>query len=115
MWIISIIALSLVITLCLLGIWHQAFKDNLLQCLGMGWLVIACIGRVHWLWLAERVEPSWMLVHVGMAIYALGTALKVVMHHGRDNGWRLIARLDRWIMVRTTAADQFDDRPHHHH
>ncbi len=115
MWIFSIVSLSLVIALCLMGIWHDAFKDNLLQCLGMACLIIACTGRVHWVWQAEYVDPSWMLVHVSMALYALGTAWKVVLRHGRGSGWRLIAGFDQWMMARKTCTDTFDDRPHHHH
>lgn len=115
MWILSVCALSLVFVLCVLGIWHQSFRENLLQFIGMSWLMVACAGRIAWLWEAERVEPSWMLVHVGMAIYAAGTALKVVIHHGRACGWSSVLNFDRWLTHRKTLPGVFDDKPHHHH
>jgi hypothetical protein len=115
MWIVSIVALCFVVALCALGIWHQAFKDNVLQCIGMCVLVVACAGRIWWLYTHQFVDPSWMLVHVGMAIYALGTFLKVLIRHGRDRGWSSISGFDRALHNRKTGSGDFDDSPHHHH
>lgn len=112
MWIISLVSLSTVTALCSLGVFHPAFKDNLIQRIGMGWLVIACCGRVYWIWLNETTNASWMLVHAGMAIYAIGTAFTTTINHGRTRGWLWLARLDVWLLRHSTRG-AFDDKPHH--
>lgn len=112
MWIVSFVSLSIVAVLCLVGVLHQGFKDNLLQCLGMSLLCVACFGRASSIWMTEITAGSWMLVHVGMALYALGTTQKVTLHNARDAGARWIARLDAWTWRRRTAHGEFDDQPH---
>ena len=92
MWMVSLVSLSLVAALCVVGVFHGAFRDTLLQRIGMAWLCIACCGRVRWVWLNQTTDPSWMMVHVGMAIYAVGTFSKVyferhrlvTQHHGAE-------------------------------
>ena len=114
MWIISVVSLSVVAALCLLGVFHRSFQDNLLQCVGMGGLCVACCGRIHWIWTTEMTVPSWMLVHLCVAIYAVGTAHKVALKHGRASGWKWLARFDLWVLERQTQSSTFDSRPHHH-
>lgn len=114
MWIISIVSLSIIVALCVLGVYHAAFKDNLLQCVGMGFLCIALAGRIERIWGSEYIDFGEAAVHISLAFYAVGTALKVIVHHGRDRRWWLVLNVDRWLFKRQTAAGFFDDKPHHH-
>lgn len=112
MWMISIAALSITALLCALGVFHRAYNDNVLQRVGMSWLCIAAIGRVWWIWQTQITDPSWMLVHVGMAIYAIGTAKKVLLMHARLMAWPWIVRFDSWLFAKQTDSGAFDDKPH---
>lgn len=114
MWIVSVISLSIVAALCLIGVFHRAFRDNILQCIGMSGLCIACFGRIGAVWTTEFTAPSWMLVHLFMAIYAVGTALKVVLINGREAGWSWLVDYDKWLTWRKSERGDFDSKPHHH-
>jgi hypothetical protein len=115
MWFVSVVSLCLVFVLCVLGTFHGAFKDNVLQRGGMMVLGIASAGRVVYLWHVQRtVDPAWTALHIGIAIFVFGTAQQVVIAHGRERGWRAIVRFDRWLWKRKTGPGEFDDRPHHH-
>lgn len=114
MWTLSVLSLVIVAALCAFGVFHRAYKDNLMQCIGMGLLFIASCSRVAWIWRTEITDPSWVILHISMAVYAIGTAQKVALWHGRENGWGWLRRLDRWMLSKQTDAGAFDDRPHHH-
>lgn len=113
MWIVSFICLSLTALICAIGVFHSSFKDNFLQCVGMGGLCIADIGRANAVWNTEYVAESWMLVHLFVFIYALGTFLKVIVINGRAAGWHWIIKHDKWLAWRKSERDAFDSKPHH--
>lgn len=115
LWIVSIVALAIVVALCTVGTFHRMFQDNTWQRVGMALLVIGGVGRINWLWEFRSTEPSWTVVHVGVACYAIGTTYKVLILNGRERGWRLVVRFDRWLFHRKSQAGAFDSRPHHHH
>jgi hypothetical protein len=77
----SIVALSWLALLCLLGVFHDAFEDNLLQRVGMAGLALWSVSRV-WEKLQTWDTPAiHMVLHVALALYATGTALKVARRH----------------------------------
>jgi hypothetical protein len=76
LWPISIAALSIVTALCIVGTLAPTYRDNLAQRIGMALLAYGCASRVQAIWLAQFVAHDWLAVHVGMALYALGTAYK---------------------------------------
>jgi uncharacterized RDD family membrane protein YckC len=110
---ISIIAMGLVFVALVFGLLHQAFRDNLLQCAGMAVLLLAILVKIKWALEGGVTFPD-MLLNVGLALYALGTANKVVMNYGRTIGWPLVRKLDEWVFERKTASGAFDSKPHHH-
>ncbi len=75
--IISIVSLSLVAALCVVGVFHPRFDDTLGQRVGMSLIGIWCILRVQAKLTAFDTEPVHLILHVGLACYACGTALKV--------------------------------------
>jgi len=83
LWPISVVALSIVTVLCLVGTLAHSYKDNLAQRIGMALLAYGCASRVQHIMGSQYVSPDWLVVHVGIAVYAMGTAFK---------HWRLIRR-----------------------
>jgi hypothetical protein len=112
-WTTSLISLVVIIVLCFFGVFGGTFKDNVLQRVGMGVIVLAACGRVWQLWISDVTDGLFVL-YLGVAIYAVGTTSKVLVHHGRERGWRMVMDFDRWLWNRKTASGEFDDRPHHH-
>jgi hypothetical protein len=113
MWIISLISLVIIVIVCTFGVFSEWFKDNVLQCFGLGAIVVAASGRIWQLWISDVTDGLFFL-YLGIAIYAIGTALKVVVHLGRERGWRMVMDFDRRLFARKTGSGDFDDRPHHH-
>lgn len=80
-------AMLLVLGLCVLGLFAETYRDNWLQFAGL-WLVVLALG-LRLAWLCERwratgeLRLSWALIalQVGLAVYAVGTACKVVQFH----------------------------------
>ena len=73
---VSICALSIVAVLCLVGVFSSHFDDTLGQRVGMSLIAIWCIARVQTKMLDPDTEPVHLLLHIGLASYAIGTALK---------------------------------------
>jgi len=112
-WTISLIALFTVVVLCVVGAFHSAFKDNLLQCLGMGVLALGFSGRISEL-LVTGIPDGLVVSYSGIALFALGMMSKVIVYRGRERGWRAILDWDHWLRERKTASGAFDSKPHHH-
>lgn len=78
MQVLYLLALLVTSVVCLLGVLHPRYQDNLLQRLGMA---VACLGAVAELWttLEGVVRVNAHIVSsVGVALFAVGTVLKKV-------------------------------------
>ena len=84
MWVVSIACLLFVMVLCVLGTVVRAFRDNLPQRIGMAFLFIGCWPRVQDMWLYRPESDGSWLGHLGLAMFALGTAWKVWKHRHVD-------------------------------
>lgn len=94
MWIVSAVSLSLVMALCLVGVFipKRFYDDNLAQCIGMAGVFMFCWPRL--MQLLERQELTSIAMpalaqtagHVGLALYAVGTAYKAWQHRPRHRG-----------------------------
>lgn len=78
---VSILALSLVAVLCVVGVFHHRFDDTLGQRIGMSLIGVWCILRVQAKLTTFDTEPVHMILHIGLACYACGTALKIWRAH----------------------------------
>lgn len=88
MWIISAVSLTIVMALCVVGVFtpKRVFDDNLAQCIGMAGVFMFCYPRL--VQILELRELTSLVVpalaqtagHVGLALYALGTAYKAYKH-----------------------------------
>ena len=70
----SIILLSLVGLLCLVGVFHPLYKDTLAERIGMSLVGVWCLARVGAKIDDPHTEPVHMMLHVGMAVFAVGMA-----------------------------------------
>ena len=80
LWHFSAAALSITAVLCLIGTLAPSYNDNFVQRVGMAVLCYGCVSRVQHIFITERVSIDWAFVHVGMALYAIGTAWKQYRH-----------------------------------
>lgn len=76
LWPVSVAALLIVTLLCITGTLAPSFKDNLAQRAGMALLAYGCASRVESIWHSQYVPIDALFLHLGMAIYACGTAYK---------------------------------------
>lgn len=74
MWLVSMVSLGVLVTLCAIGTFHAWYDDNLWQRVGMGCIVV---GYGSSLIAGEEYQP---LAHVGEALFAVGVAWKVWQH-----------------------------------
>lgn len=112
---LSVLSLSTIIALCIIGLIHKGYKDNLLQCIGIGGAFLFGISQVNAIWHSGVVDdPSVALLYLSVALFGIGTAIKVTIHHGRESGWEFIIMIDKAIAERKTAAGEFDSKPHQH-
>ena len=91
--VISIVALSIVATLCVIGVFHPRFDDTLGQRIGMSIIGSWCLLRIPVKFGTFDTEPVHLLLHIGMAFYACGTALKAWRKY-RSEREQLMHRID---------------------
>lgn len=80
MWIVSVVALCIVMALCVLGTFGRWYSDNLAQRIGMAMLFIGCWPKVEELMFFRPENGGVWVAHVGLAVFAMGTAWKVWLH-----------------------------------
>lgn len=83
---IALSALAVIVLLCFLGIFHDAYEDNWLQCFGMvivGFAAAMLSIKIHE---RTRVSPELLWFILGWLCYASGVALKVYRHRRRPKG-----------------------------
>ena len=103
MWMISATCLYLVAFFCVVGILDEDIFDNLIERIGMGVLVLGCMGRAKYVSEHQFVDPTWLTVHLGMAIYASGGAVRIAVRRLRQHGNSTMLRIDAWLLERRLA------------
>ena len=93
LWQVSLICLLITGVLCIIGVLAHAYEDNLGQRVAMALHSIACFSRVKSISMTEVVMIDWLMIHIGMALFASSTAWRVfrrIKHrrrrHGDDDG-----------------------------
>lgn len=83
---VSVVALTIVAMAAALGIFCRHFHDNWPQLLGLAGLATWAIARVLQItdMTDHRVPNQGAVMHVSLALYALGTAWKVWTHRPVD-------------------------------
>jgi threonine/homoserine efflux transporter RhtA len=85
---VSIVALSIVGGLCVVGVFHPRFNDNFVQRVGLSMLGIWCILRIYVKVETMDTEPVHLFLHIGLALYAISTAYKLCQIDKRRKGPR---------------------------
>lgn len=94
MWIISATSLAIIMICCTAGVFapKHVFADSALQRLGMIGVALFCLPRFLQLLHTQTLTSSCMpadaqlMGHVGLALYCVGTAFKVIRFHWARSG-----------------------------
>ena len=90
---VSIFCMSLVSLLCVAGVLSKVMKDSLIERIGLSILCIGCTGRILAIWNEGDVPGYFLIVHIGMATYAAGSALEKVKLWLRDKKYKEAEKL----------------------
>ncbi len=119
MFFVSMASITITIAITLLGLLNFNFKDNLLQRVGLLFLLWGSTARAWRTYHTGMVDDIGILYHIGICVYGLGVVWKVTWFTGLERRWPLVVTLDSafddWRTKRRTAAADFDSKPHHHH
>ena len=74
---ISILCLSVTGALCGAAVFSHRFDDNLLQRVGLSAVALWCLARLPEKVASMHTEPVHLVLHLGLACYAVGLAIKV--------------------------------------
>lgn len=75
---LSLISLSLLVVLCSAAIFSGKFNENWLQMLGLIGVALWAVARFYQLLNGGWLSTHEVVAHSSMALYALGTAKKVI-------------------------------------
>lgn len=78
MWMISFVMLFVVFCLAGMAMYAPTYHDNLGQRAGLFALVLGCASEMTALSAFMYVHPRDMLMHLGVFLFAIGTAAKVI-------------------------------------
>ena len=79
--ILYVIASSILVILCLIGIVSDKFHDNLLQRIAMSGMVLSCAGFIYQMYLG-RIPTNFEVFVISVSLYAIATTWK--LRDGRD-------------------------------
>jgi uncharacterized membrane protein YidH (DUF202 family) len=84
LWVMSSIMLFVTGILCVVGVLAEAYNDTFWQRLALGLIAFGCFGHVTTLIHYQFVPWDRFLLHLGMFIYAVATAIKCYGFRLRD-------------------------------
>lgn len=99
---LSAASLLIAAILCLIGMLAKAFNDNLFQTLAMALGLVGYSSRFTVMAAANEVPFDWLLVHLSVGLFAIGTA------------WKVIKYSDWYKAFRTRLAEKRAERRHAH-
>jgi len=73
----AVLMLATVVACCIGGVLAQHYRDNLLQCLGMGALALWGCGEIVTVIHYGFVRMGPMVLYIGLFLFAVGTYFKV--------------------------------------
>lgn len=75
--VMSAFSLSVLLAICVAGVFSPRFKDTWLQFFGLCGVTLWCAARLWDVLHGAPVSTQQLLAHVSLMLYAAGTALKV--------------------------------------
>lgn len=82
----AVVSLIYIAALCTLGIFHKAYRDNLLQQWGLVMAALSCLGLISHVIKFDYMTWPCGLMLGGLVMFATGTAAKVVHFQRKRNG-----------------------------
>ena len=83
----NVFAIAVLLVLCVICAWgafSSVFKDNLLQRVGMVVTLFGCVSLIHYIWDMEYLPRGALTLLTGVLFFAMGTMVKVVVHHRKS-------------------------------
>nr|WP_297388290.1 hypothetical protein [uncultured Roseateles sp.] len=80
---VALVCLVLTAFLCVAGVFVQVYHDNILQRAGLSLLMLWTFSQMERIIERGWVWPEALFLYVGLALFGLGTAYKVVKHNRR--------------------------------
>ena len=77
----SIACLAIVAVLCAVGAFSRAYPDNMLQRIGMSSMGVWCTAQAVDMIQSMHTDSVQLMLHIGLATFAVGTALRVRQVH----------------------------------
>lgn len=74
---IAVFMLATVVACCVVGVLSHCYRDNLLQCVGMGSLALWGCGEIVSVIHRGACSMGAMVLYIGLFLFAAGTSLKV--------------------------------------
>jgi hypothetical protein len=84
LWLGSVVLLAITGILCVAGVLSEAYNDTLWQRAGLALLSFGCFGHVTSLLESHYVPWDRFLLHLGMFIFAVSTAVKCYGFHVKE-------------------------------
>ncbi len=75
---ITLALLTFVAAVCVCGIFAAAYRDGLLQRVGMSAVLLWAVSQASCIWEHGRVDGDVLVLSIGLAAFAGGTLRKVV-------------------------------------
>jgi hypothetical protein len=104
---LSIALLSAVGMLCTAGVLSSSYNDTLMQRIGLALVAIWCAARVSSKLAEPSTEAIHLMLHAGMATYAVGTWIKFIP--ARQPAPRELRVLDD-VQVRSVSGGSHEHR-----
>lgn len=76
----SLILLAILITLCVIGLVHPLFNDNLGQCIGMVVILLWAVVMVDRILTVKYAALEPMLLCTGIIFYGLGVSVRTYLY-----------------------------------
>lgn len=76
--------LTIVAFICLLGVLHPRYEDNLLQRVGMACTCIGCMAQILILWRDHEGANALTVTMAGVSAFAIGTVWKKWRQRGAE-------------------------------
>ena len=76
--VLAMASLALLACMCVAGALSHSFPDNVLQRCGLAAVGLACLALAYHVHRAGSIPPGCALMVVGLLLYAVGTAKKVI-------------------------------------
>jgi hypothetical protein len=81
----GILILTALLALCLLGLWHDKYNDNLLHCIGMSIVALWAVAAIARVVSIRYVAADDLFLWIGILCFGSGTAVRTWLYKRKRN------------------------------